>query len=127
MNIDKLEGRELAVLVHERIFGESVPDVSPNDSWWIHLPDYPGDIAAAWLVVEKISELWPDASERFVIYKSHYDDKWVVGWQTLAFLHFEDSTGWIDTDKLENYKAPMASADTAPLAICRAVLKAMEE
>ena len=57
MNIDKLEGRELAVLVHERIFGESVPDVSPNDSWWIHLPDYPGDISAAWLVEERIAEL----------------------------------------------------------------------
>ncbi len=94
---------------------------------WVPVPHYSTDDTAAMLVVEKMTERWPGASERFVMYKNHGSDEWCVGWQTLAFLRFEPgTTGWVDTDKMEKHQAPMASADTLPLAICKAAVMAAE-
>jgi len=89
-------------------------------------PPYSTDISAAMSVLEWLSERWPGASERLVIYKDHGSDEWCGGWQTLAFLAYEDGTGWVDTDKLEKYQAPMASSETLPEAICHAALKVVE-
>lgn len=66
-----------------------------------YIPLYSTDIAAAWIVAEKMAEEWPDFGV------SHDNDGWTTLW---GF----DGHGW-DT----------ATAETAPLAICRATLKAL--
>lgn len=69
------------------------------------VPHYSASIAAAWEVAEKLADRWPD----FNIGKGwdEYTGLWVVSW---GF----DGHGWATMD-----------ATTAPLAICRAALKAM--
>ena len=103
----RLEGRELAIAIHEEIFGESVPDVSPDDSWWQHLPDYPGDISAAMLVVEKLVEM------------GFYVDIGVDehGAQVQLNYYEGEYIHW-------NYGESIRGKDV-PEAICRAALKAV--
>jgi hypothetical protein len=108
--------RELDALVAEKVMDEQkllVPDdgsIYPDPrytSWWwgrdIHelVPHYSTDIAAAWLVVEKLA---PNMD--FYMEIATKDDGW--------FVMFGD-----DLDKA-------CIADTAPLAICRAALKVVE-
>ena len=82
MNTDELEGRELDALVAERVMGWVVEThgMGPEPPYYyrqktnrhgIHLtiPCFSTDISAAWTVVEWLSETWPGASERLVIYK----------------------------------------------------------
>jgi hypothetical protein len=66
------------------------------------LPPFTTDIAAAWLVVERMREL---------------------GWS--LDLHGSSDTGWTAWLKGDGFKV-FACADTAPEAICAAALKAME-
>ena len=114
------ELRILDAKVAERVMG----DGKLEDWHW--RPAFSTNIKAALPVLEWLSERWPGASERIVIYKNHDSNEWCVGWQTVAFLAFKDGTGWVDTDKLEKYQAPMASAPTLPEAICLAALAAVD-
>ena len=132
MQVDEMEaGRELDALVAEKVMGwrrvsdgqfyfwpskemvealrMSHPDLLAVD--YFAAPEFSADIAAAWKVVEKM-----------------YSDGWTVsvgslaakprGWRcTVSHMHADDFYR-----HPESYEA---NADTAPLAICRAVLKAV--
>jgi len=89
-------GRELDALIAERVMGE-MWGVGPNLE--DTLPHYSTQIADAWLVVEKMRPY-------FEIYCD--GGGWVARF------------GWADAGTLAAY------ADTAPLAICLAALKAVE-
>ena len=107
MNVDKLEaGRELDALIAEKVMGyECVCDEEPVDCP-IHnkadlytLRPYSTDIAAAWGVVEKL---------RLFVMPWGLDE-WCAANQRDERLAFSDI---------------LESGETAPLAICRAALKA---
>lgn len=74
-----------------------------DKGFFTRLPYYSTDIAPAWEVLERMREYCPDVS----IYTK--EDKWNCGW-------------FYDGYAFGNY----VSTDTAPEAICRAALKAME-
>ena len=121
-------GRELDAIkirVAVEVFGwketdKRLPDHDPNwleyEAPWFelpdgsifhhtHMPDYPRRIADAWLVVEKIDVL------SFGIEKRRKDNLWWV----VFIQDDDDTTQWHS-----------AEADTAPLAICLAALKAVK-
>lgn len=125
--VDELEGRELDAAVAVEVFGDHPPDEPPTKEqksgpyiahsgdhwmaahhvykgpyWSYNGPDYSTDIAAAWEVVE---EVWVDA--RFNL--EWHRGTWVAG----------------EYDHHEGVFVYEAEADTAPLAICRAALKAV--
>ena len=129
MDIDKLEGRELDALVAERIFKAGIKINRSEDEVYFHAESgllvYPGywftgavavrsdcltlpihhfstDIAAAWLVVEKL--------------KDEFGEIEITVW----------GGGWGECTQVNIGDLPQVEADTAPLAICRAALKAME-
>jgi hypothetical protein len=124
-------GRELDALVAEKVMGwkyrQSSPDPKKhfcreygNDAgWWLKPsmtpgakhwacatcsppPAYSTDIAAAWEVTEKLAE------DFMLVYAVAH-----AGWRA----RFEHAEGWWKGE---------AYADTAPLAICRAALAALE-
>ena len=96
-------GRELDALIAEKVMGQNTRGLSGCGSWgcgcssdpYPHLPKYSEDIAAAWRVVEKLDGTYEPVIERHG-----------PGW-----------TAWFDSNQ--------AWADTAPLAICLAALKAV--
>ena len=113
MDIDKMDaGREMDALVAERVMGFKVQIVERKRDWFgtykvkhyrvgnSFLPNYSTDISAAWMVVEKID----------------------------VHFHLErygyDTHEWVCTLDIGNIITGVAS--TAPLAICRAVLKAVD-
>ena len=115
MNIDKLEaGHELDRLIAEKVMGwRKVFDEDQGDGMWIlwvqqdgqeiydqQLPKFSADIAAAWEVVEKLSQ-----GESMVTVRT---DRTALRWICIA----ETST-----------RTFSANESTAPLAICRAALK----
>lgn len=67
------------------------------------VPPYSTDIRAAWAVVERVRHLSQESSTRL----EHEGELWHATFSTLDFL-------------------AQASGETAPLAICRAALKAAE-
>ena len=110
-DIDKLEaGRELDALVAQAVFNEEVRQkraVHDIDNLYISgelpLPQYSTDISAAWQVVEKI---------KHTLFIIRQDDAWFIG----------------SSDKLYHDNMNIISeAPTAPLAICRAALKAVSQ
>jgi hypothetical protein len=74
---------------------------------YTHMPDYPRKIADAWLVVEKLRE-------RGLMWRGGY------------FTEFGCDIGFGFAEQGAEEVTFKASADTAPLAICLAALKAME-
>lgn len=72
-----------------------------------YLPRYSEDIAAAWQVVEKFKERG-----------------WDIGWHT----HAKHGTGWFVTDGREYdfYTLSGDACESAPLAICRAAIAALQ-
>jgi hypothetical protein len=85
------------------------------------LPRYSTEIAAAWEVVEKIKAIdlqkktgidFPD--ECMIVAYDREENVWYAGFHAV----FGYDAGWVQD--------AMASAETAPLAICRAALKAVE-
>lgn len=103
-DIDNLQaGTELDALIAENVMGEKPPFSYPvphNHAWQCSGPrPYSTDIAAAWHVWEKIGQ--PTISR-------------------------SNPRGQIMVWVTEDYMGPdqVAEADTAPLAICRAALKA---
>ena len=128
MNIDEMEaGRELDALVAEKVMGFYWRDVNEHqralcppgidDFFEIlwgedldkYVPDYSTDITAAWLVVEKHPHY-------FILSRTN-------DWRGPGMLG--DPKKWVC-----RFYAPerfKVVADTAPLAICRAALKAVQE
>lgn len=109
MNIDEFEaGRELDALVAEKVMGRIlIPDEvlkHTSATNFEDIPAYSTDISAAWQVVEKMLELGAYVDIGIDKYGAqvqldNYDGKWESG---------------------ESIRA-----DNAPLAICRAALKAL--
>ncbi len=131
-NIDEMPaGRELDALVSEKVMGwvwiafeiahttDVVRRPYPGDSWDVqhgrradftepiaygwdsNLPHYSTDIAAAWRVVDRRK-----GEYTFILSYNQHEHTW-----------------WVCFDPVNHYEA---RADTAPLAICRAALKAVE-
>ena len=108
--IDKLEaGRKLDALVAEKVMGwisgNSATVTTTGDVKWFETPAYSTSISAAWEVVEKFED-----SEVF----RNDDDNGPIEWHCRL--------GYWKTGILGHGIAP-----TAPLAICRAALKAVVE
>lgn len=114
-------GRELDALIDARLFGHShgkelghVYRLSPaaDPRLW-GVPHYSTDLAAAWLVVEKVAARNADT---IVSVTRNSRDGERMGGEDKYFCTIEDVS-----DGIEEWEA---SADTAPLAICLAALKA---
>jgi hypothetical protein len=114
-------GRELDALIAEKVMGwtyKTFPDgVLPHVKHWhgpndeCLLPCYSISIAAAWQVVGLLSKEWKFDLEYYPGLNNEPD--WCA-----MFFNNRDSFG--------NVGAFAASADTAPLAICLAALRAIE-
>jgi len=111
MNYDKMPaGPKMDALVAEQVMGcRYIADYCrwelPSGRWSTEPPSYSTDIAAAWEVVEHIS---PDLA----ISVARLPD---MDYSVLIYGHTRETVGF----SVEVY------ADTAPLAICRAALKAV--
>lgn len=92
-----IDYRRIDLLVAEKLMG-----IHPFDVREGFVRCYSVNIADAWHVVEKMTKEWPDYSI------STDGNGWMVSW---GF----DGYGW-----------PDVAAETAPLAICLAALKACE-
>lgn len=111
-------GRELDVLVSDKIFGSPpcdspFPDGSLAKAVYVHgpsgkfiCPRYSTEIAAAWKVVEKMRHLKmkEDPSAGFTVWV-HWEGGYLAGWS------------W---HEMEYY---VERGDTAPLAICLSALE----
>ena len=93
-------------------YGRWMPSDSPGAGphAWETVPSYSTNIAAAWEVVEKVSEL-SDGHFTLMKFTTHYR----AGFQT--------PVPYDSDDRFEHWSV----ADTAPLAICRAALAAVEK
>jgi len=130
MNIDKMPaGREMDALIASRIFGLTIMKDSldgevrawrptersnpPNFFEGVQVPflHYSTDIAAAWKVVEALRQGWQGHAAACI-------DIRISDW-----VKFPDCKVTIFGPDIAKVKA---EADSAPLAICRAVLKAMD-
>jgi len=104
-------GRELDALVAEKVMGwKKLNDTGLSwrspDEGFSNLPYFSTDISAAWQVVEKMRET------RWIEVHSTIDGEWAA---------FYTPIGTTDMNQaIHEY----AKASTAPLAICRAALKA---
>jgi ABA sandwich protein len=148
--IDKLEpGRELDALVAEKVMGwlwciQACGDISrPGQYEWSRFLAPPAnaaawrdiwngkteaiieerprfamgfstDIAAAWLVVEKMRQ-----TKRFCCLKLHSDFDFVYSFSLTLYTQRYQDCGRHEPDFI-------AQAQTAPLAVCRAALKAVK-
>jgi hypothetical protein len=115
-DIEKLEGRQLDAAVAERVMGadkekeidlamldpSGVIDSFRDTIWANILPHYSTDIAAAWRVVEKLRE---------------------EGWQVV--INVLDDGAEVAVTRHEMAGHLYEFADTAPLAISRAALRAV--
>jgi hypothetical protein len=120
MNYDEMPaGREMDALVAEKVFGTTAPHRIMAAH---HLPPFSTDIEAAWEVVEKMRDRMAG-----VIYfpPSSVEPprgSWVAGVQDAGSMvaWFEGMLYGDPPDQI----LPWSYAETAPLAICRAALKA---
>jgi Phage ABA sandwich domain len=105
-DVDLVAGREMDVLVAEKVMGIRSCTCCHGATCPTHdCPRYSINIAAAWEVVEK-------SGGKFIALRRRADNR---GWTVI--MRKDDIS-----DLTEE-----ASADTAPLAICRAALKVVEE
>lgn len=116
-------GRELDIEICERVFGLKRRDfisdsgthyAAPGEEvYWRGQMFRPSkDIAAAWKVAVKMNiGITPDGDGRYLAMVRLYDKTWMSPWF------------WTPSHP----KCPVAFADTAPLAICLAALKAVEK
>lgn len=126
MNIDELEaGPELDALVAEKVMGwkwnirngvcyAEHDTFNAPDCWPAFSPST--DIAAAWEVMEKLVSMDFDVDVAM-------SSKVANDYSKRCYCHFQagdDNAPW-----KENFKLAQAWALTAPLAICRAALKAV--
>lgn len=113
--IKKMEaGREMDQLIYDQIFRkayfEHYTHMVPDGFDFLNIPNYSTDISSAWDVVEKLIEDNFDLEGVEKMHRLEYR-KWVCEFGYGKNYQHQD-TGW---------KA-FATADTAPLAICRAAL-----
>jgi len=151
--IDELEaGREMDKLVARHVFQATYLDPSAAGillPWDIQLPDYSTDIRAAWKVVDKLAPLasnFQGADGFFELMRGEWASHEVDG--CFADKGRPDEEQWADDDGPDKYvwsahfhlhdmiEGPQypghwkwmdsfcSRADSAPLAICRAALKA---
>lgn len=97
-------GRELDALVAEKVMGDTRFRQVPRAQWYLVLDHYSTDIAAAWLVVENAVGRGMPAGINVAMNWAGDPDGYVAEWAGVREL-----------------------ADTAPLAICRAALRAVGE
>ena len=108
MNEARRENLDLAARREECL---ALMEVSP-------IPEYSTDIAAAWEVVEKLKQVpKKDAYGQPILYNWIAVEQHIKGW-IAGLKYFENFEG--DYFMTDNYVV----ADTAPLAICLAALKA---
>lgn len=127
MNIDEMEaGRQLDAMIAEKVMGYAHPPwqagaktANPNGCHWscsvCNPAPFSSSIAAAWQVVEKRSHSGVDFYlERHPNGETHW-------------ARFNDTTqGTFNADGCQDKRLGDADAQTAPLAICRAALKAVQ-
>ena len=119
MNTDLPAGRALDALVAEKVMDDPVDRQIVDQHGFeiilcrsrLVLPRFSTDIAAAWTVIER---LCPDHDGEFHL-ERNVDGHQGTGWEA----HFGYHTG-------NSCRNVYANADTAPLAICRAALRAVE-
>jgi len=143
MTIDDLQGGgELDALIAEKVMGwkkvycqtifETIRGLPPWTRWWgqkqnaegrwrkTDLPKYSGDISAAWEVVEKLLD--------FRIYHGASEGGYAGGpeWTAYCRIGSLGNPFWPSGQPTnETYRGISGNAPTAPLAICRAALKAV--
>lgn len=121
MDREKLE--EIDRLIHEKVMAsqniESCPTCGYDGHWSAYVthnnkrpPFYSTDIAAAWLVVEKMHSHPKPVLMLAAPQQDYVGEKWRA----------EFCRKWWDEKNPYEYKC---SADTAPLAICLAALRAV--
>jgi len=71
-------------------------------------PAYSADIRAAWMVLEKLLSILPHED----IHMEHWSDGESSGWRVSTCFEIGEWKEWVE-------------ADTLPMAICKAALKAM--
>lgn len=110
-------GRELDILVAEKVMGlpywidKRLPlttELIARESARLMVPDFSTDIAAAWLVVEKLQTLEQWGTFRI---QREYNRKWNVGWKWSDM-----GASGCECESIE---------ESAPHAICLAALKAV--
>ena len=118
MNIDTMKaGLEMDALVAEKVMGlklredccgeyeyEIVPNEPSSITCWARLPEYSTEIEAAWDIMDHLIDLHP-----------------AIMWENCEWECCLDDHNKGHGEQFWGY------ADTAPLAICRAALKAVEE
>ena len=161
MDIDRLEGRELDMLIAEKVMGfqrvekpyieEDVDgqvyrgiDVdwfTPEGRWIADpetntdkIPPYSTYIDAAWEVVERVNEYAEQTHDRepidwdnllFQLQLVKWGDSWCAAFDAPRTEHEDDWYALKDFGG-EGNQQYAARAETAPLAICRAALKAVK-
>lgn len=110
--IDQLQpGLELDALIEEKIMEYTVDKTSPY--WAMRLGNYSTEIAAAWLVVEKL-----ESEGKLLILSNanrHIDEK---KWKAALYLNLTKPV-----DHLHPIEGANGDGETPALAICRAALK----
>lgn len=119
MTTDLPAGRELDALVAEKVMDDPVDRQIVDEHGFeiilcrshLVLPRYSTDIAAAWTVVEKLDT-----------------DLWLIQVTRKTGMNEMSLRWWVELRSLKDLaRDPFEVAgDTAPLAICRAALKAVE-
>lgn len=119
-------GRELDALVAEHVMGwkravqphPELPEITLYDLYNSHvpMPHYSTDIAAAWLVVEKLT------SDGIPLVLGNTTNREKDSQAKFAVTIFEN---WIGHVIPEDIRHVSAQAETAPHAICLAALKAI--
>lgn len=112
-------GKELDALIAEEVMGYEVVECDDDIitiqsmSGWVRVPDYSTDLAAAWQVVEKLDQMMPKTWS-FSLHGS--GTEWCVGIDSNDGQFLQNAAG------VQIYQ----QAETAPLAICLAAIKACE-
>jgi len=108
MDIDSIPaGRQMDSMIADKVFGYivSYPSTALKDGEaWRGVPAYSTDISDAWKVVDKLRETCCDFS-----ISEGYNAAFLKDEGVFAFTHV-----WV-----------VSTADTVPVAICRAALKAV--
>lgn len=121
MDIDTMPaGRELDALVAERVMGWKLFASEPGYGRPPHqitlvltpIPHYSTDIAAAWIIVEKLRDMWTEATEG------------VSGFVDDFPRPFDDNVFFEYLHRRADRRWPWAFLYVTPHNICRAALKA---
>lgn len=146
MNIDELTGEELDRVVHEKVFGLKAPGrhvcgcvdyayaviekglpLCPaceqrGDPLARAVEPYSTNLERAWEVVEAVRLKYREGMCSVTVSRTAAGNPTARYWCSIMERIY-DEHGWHNSDK---YTVD-AEAETAPLAICRAALKAMEK